>query len=82
MITETRDLLKLYPTIPHPIRCENGCGAVIDLMDALHSYDKDKNGDPKLICRCCASEKGHLFEDEEEPEDSPTCKRRHKKTLR
>lgn len=75
----TRDLLKLYPSMVHPIRCENGCGSVIELGQALRSYERDLNGDHKLICECCASEIGHVDEDIEEPEETPVCRKKPKK---
>ena len=72
------DLLKKYPTMIAPIRCENGCGVVIELGDALMSYERNEDGSPKAICECCAAEIGHLNEDEEEPEDTPVCRRKPK----
>jgi DNA-directed RNA polymerase subunit N (RpoN/RPB10) len=68
----------------HPIRCENGCGAVIELSDAFRSYKKKiEDGEelPLLVCECCAAEEGHLDEDLEEPEESPVCRRKPKKQL-
>ena len=65
-----------------PIRCDNGCGAIIELADAFLSYERDERGDRKLICECCAAESGHAYEDLEEPEDSPVCHRKTKKRLR
>lgn len=72
------DLLRKYPTMKNPIRCENGCGVVIEMGDARRSYIRDERGDPKLICECCASEIGHLDEDIEEHEDAPVCHRKIK----
>lgn len=74
----SRELKRLYPEMPHPTRCENGCGSVVELADMFRSYMRDSNGSPKLICKCCAAEIGHLDEDDEEPEESPTCERRPK----
>ena len=71
------ELLRLYPTMSQPIRCENGCGAVIELLQAFRSYEKDDKGDPKLICECCAAEIGHADE-EEAPDESPVCHRQPK----
>lgn len=76
------DLLKKYPAMRTPIRCDNGCGAVIELLDAFMSYDRDEHGERKLICECCAAEKGHVHEDLEEPEETPVCHRKPKKRLR
>jgi hypothetical protein len=73
------NLSKLYPELPVPTRCENGCGAVCAVGEMFRSYQKDSNGDPKLICQCCASEIGHLDEDDEEHEDAPICKRPSKR---
>lgn len=78
----TSDLLKMYPTMSTPIRCENGCGAVIEMGDSLRSYLRDARGDPKLICECCASEIGHMDEDVEEHEAAPVCRRPAKRQLR
>ena len=72
------DLLKKYPTMSHPIRCENGCGAVVELVDAFESYKRDEDGNTLLICECCAAEEGHRNEDIEDPEDAPVCKRKPK----
>lgn len=72
------ELLKIYPTMMHPIDCENGCGAVIELSDAYESYAKRSDGLRMLICECCAEELGHLNEEYEEPENAPVCKRRVK----
>jgi len=75
------DLLKIYPTMSWPIRCENGCGAVIDLGDAYRSYKRSKSQERKLICACCASEEGHADEIYERPNRSPVCHRKPKKRL-
>lgn len=72
------DLHYLHPEMMCPIRCENGCGTVIDVLDAFRSYERKEDGDRKLICQCCASEIGHVDEDLEEPEDAPVCKRKPK----
>ena len=56
------DLIRLYPTMASPTRCENGCGAVVELIDMFVAYEKDKNGDGKLICECCAAEIVHRDE--------------------
>jgi hypothetical protein len=76
------ELLKIYPSMRHPMYCENGCGAVIELAEALRSYKRDDQGNPMLICQCCAAEEGHLDEDIEEPEETPVCNRPEKKRLR
>jgi len=85
-MNESRDLLKLYPTMILPIECENGCGAVIELTDAYASYKRtsDEYGEkrPLQICECCAAEEGHLNEDDEEPEETPVCRRKPKKKIR
>jgi len=69
------DLLKKYPTMQHPIRCENGCGAVLEIADAFESYKRNEHGVRLLICECCAAEDGHLYEHRERPEEAPVCKR-------
>ena len=76
------ELLKIYPTMRQPVDCENGCGAVIELMESFRSYRKDSNGEPLLICSCCAAEEGHREEDDEEPEESPRCERPRKTKIR
>mgnify|MGYP003395473375 CR=1 FL=1 len=74
-----RDLHRMYPSMRSPIHCENGCGAVIECLEAFRSYEKDEQGDPKLICQCCAAEIGHLDEDDESPDESPVCHRPEKR---
>lgn len=76
------ELLKIHPSMRHPMYCENGCGAVIELAEALRSYKRDDRGEHVLICQCCASEEGHVDEDDEQPEGSPVCNRPMKKHLR
>lgn len=81
VITDTNELLRLYPTMYHPIRCENGCGAVIDLAEAFDSYKRHVKYNevmPLQICECCAAEEGHLNEDIEEPDTAPVCRRKSK----
>lgn len=73
-----RDLLQKYPTMSNPIRCENGCGAVIEIAGAFVSYKRDERGDPLLFCECCAAEYGHRHEDMEEHDEAPVCKRKPK----
>lgn len=75
------ELLKTYPTMRYPMYCENGCGAVIELSDALRSHKRGANGQPLLICQCCAAEEGHIDEDDELPEEAPVCNRPAKKRL-
>lgn len=82
MIESRWDLLKNYPSMVHPIRCENGCGAVIELTDTYESYERGEDGETKAICECCAAESGHIYEEHEEPEDSPVCRRKPKTRLR
>lgn len=72
------DLRKLHPGMACPISCENGCGAVIEVGDALRSYLRDEHGKYKLICQCCAAEIGHVDEALDEPEEAPVCKRKSK----
>ncbi len=76
------DLQRLYPHMANPMRCENGCGAVIEIAEAFRSYKKDARGERMLICECCASEDGHADEDLEEPEQTPVCRRKPKTRLR
>ena len=76
------DLLKIYPTMSHPIRCENGCGAVVDLGDAYRSYKRAKGEKRKIICACCASEMGHADECREKPDRPPICHRKPKIRIR
>lgn len=77
------DLHHKYPHLNFPMRCEKGCGTVLEIVDAFRSYERDHNGKPMLICQCCAAEYGHIDEDlEEGPEDAPVCKRQPKKPLR
>jgi rubrerythrin len=80
------NLSRLYPGLANPIYCENGCGAVIELMQAFQSYKRtsDEYGDnrPLLICECCASEEGYLYEDEDAPDETPVCHRKPKVKLR
>ncbi len=78
----TFDLLKKFPTMHMPMRCENGCGAVIELGDTYRSYKRDKNDERKLICACCASEEGHADECRERPNHAPVCRRKPKRRLR
>ncbi len=76
------DLSYTYPHYRHPIRCENGCGAVVELIEAFSSYKRTSDvygkNRPLLICECCAAEEGHMEEDREEPEESPVCRRKPK----
>ena len=77
----SENLKRLYPHMFCPMRCDNGCGAVIEIADAFRSYKKNERGECLLICECCASEEGHRDEDIEEPESSPVCRRKPKKHL-
>lgn len=77
-MTERERLEQAYPEIPFPMRCENGCGTVIAVIDAFRSYERNADGEPKLICECCASEIGHMDEANEEHDEAPKCKRRPK----
>lgn len=81
MKTSMSDLLKLYPSMIHPIRCENGCGAVVELGDAFISYKRGTDGERLLMCQCCAAEEGHVDEADEEPEEAPVCHRPAKRLL-
>ena len=74
-MTSDENLERMYPDVPFPIRCENGCGTVIAMRDGFRSYYRDDDGSPKLICQCCAAEVGHLDEDDEAPDEAPVCKR-------
>jgi hypothetical protein len=86
MSRRMHELMYAHPEFFAPIYCENGCGAVIELMEGLNSYKRtsDEYGDnrPLIICECCAAEEGHLDEAEEEPETAPVCHRRPKVKLR
>lgn len=73
------DLGRMYPEINYPMRCENGCGTVISVIEAYRGYQKDREGKHKLICQCCASEIGHLDEEDEDHDEGPVCKRKPKK---
>ena len=77
----TSELLHKYPTMRQPIRCENGCGSVIELLESFRSYKRDGDGVNLLVCECCASEEGHIDEDIEEPEESPVCRRKPKRQV-
>ncbi len=79
MIIRHDPLREMYPELGTPIRCENGCGFVIDVIDAFFSYKKNDKGDSLLICECCASEEGHIFEENEGHDEGPVCKRKPKK---
>ncbi len=79
MNKSTEDLRKLYPEFNLPIRCENGCGVVIELIAGFRSYRRGDNGEHLIICECCASEDGHADEDYEDHDMGPTCKRPTKK---
>lgn len=70
------DLLQIEPSMAHPIRCENGCGTIIELTQSFRSYKRDEKGEPLLICECCAADEGHVDEDLEEPDESPVCTRK------
>lgn len=76
------DLLKIYPSMVHPVDCENGCGAVVELGDTYNSYKRGEDGNRLLICRCCAAEEGHADEDLEEPEETPVCHRKPKRVIK
>lgn len=72
------DLRRKYPHMSNPIRCENGCGVVIDIGDAMRSYKRNEQGYHLLICECCAAEEGHADEADEEHDEGPVCKRKPK----
>ena len=77
------NLQRMYPMMFCPIRCENGCGAVIELASAYSSYKRnDHDGKHLFVCECCAAEEGHMDECEEKPEEAPVCRRKSKKQLR
>jgi rubrerythrin len=78
---DDKNLQQLYPSMRSPIRCENGCGAVIEMFESFRSYQRDQRGDYQLICECCASEIGHVDESDEAPDESPVCHRRPKESL-
>ncbi len=75
-------LRRLYPGMTAPVRCENGCGAVFEMIDGYFSYKKNERGESLLICPCRAAEEGHIWEDEETPETSPVCHRKPKENHR
>ena len=79
MITDSRKLLHMYPTMVMPIRCENGCGVIIELMDSFESYKHSDDGQRLLICECCAAEEGHANEDLEDDHVGPVCRRKEKR---
>jgi hypothetical protein len=65
-----------------PIYCENGCGAVIELLEGYISYKRGDDGGSLIICVCCAAEEGHANEEYETPEEAPVCRRKPKVRLR
>ena len=82
-IRKIEDLQKTWPLaclgMSFPMHCENGCGAIVEAIDCFRSYKRNENGDPLLICQCCAAEEGHKDEYDEAPDESPVCKRKPKK---
>jgi hypothetical protein len=75
-------LYRAHPEMRHPMYCENGCGAVIELTQGYRSYKRGPNGESLLICECCAAEIGHRDEDLEDHDEGPVCQRRPKVKLR
>ena len=75
-------LREKYPKTNNPIRCENGCGTVIELIFSFNSYKRNERGDPLCICGCCTAEEGHRDEEYEDHDDGPVCHRKIKTQLR
>lgn len=76
------DLREKYPQMNFPMRCQNGCGAVIEIVDGYRSYKRDREGKHLLFCQCCAAEEGHIDEDDESHDDGPVCHRKPKTELK
>ena len=83
MMNETsQELRAKYPEFGMPIRCENGCGVVIELISGYNSYKRGPDGQNLIICPCCAAEEGHRDEDLEDHDEGPVCKRPIKRSIR
>ena len=78
----SQELRAKYPEFGMPICCENGCGAVIELIDGYTSDKRGENGENLIICQCCAAEEGHRDEGDEDHDEGPVCRHKPKKQLK
>ena len=80
------ELQRAYPHFDFAMYCENGCGAVIDLLYGYESYKRtsDHIGENRTltICECCAAEEGHRNEGNETPDTTPVCHKKPKKSIK